>query len=39
LGNMNRKRKGDAKPVHALKEYGESGGVVPLTRNLGARFG
>ena len=38
LENMNKKHKGNAKPVSALEEYGESGGIVSLTRNLGTRF-
>jgi hypothetical protein len=38
LENINKKRKGNAKPVPALKEYGESGGIFSLTRNLGIKF-
>jgi hypothetical protein len=35
LESMNKKLKGNAKPVPALKEYGESEGIVPGIRTLG----
>ena len=38
LEYVNKKRKGNAKPVPVPKKYGENGGIVPLTRNLGTRF-
>lgn len=35
LENMNKKLKANAKPMPALKEYVESGCIIPRTRTLG----